>query len=342
MVDERVGIGNERRGAGQDMTMAKSLWLTGKRQAEMRSVALGPPGPDEVLIESLFGAISRGTEALVADGGVPDSEYVRMRAPLQEGDFPFPVKYGYAVVGEIASGPPDLLGETVFCLHPHQDRFHAPIDMAILVPNTIPASRAVLAANMETALNAVWDAGIMAGDRVAIVGAGLVGLLVAFLAAKIPATEVTVVDLHAGRREISQAFGCRFMMPDDQHPAASADVVIHASASSDGLATAISLAGFEARIVEMSWFGDRRIQVSLGGSFHSQRLSLIASQVGHVPPARRARWPLARRLEAALRLLNDERLDRLISGETAFEALTKPYCDILTNPDTLCHRIRYR
>jgi hypothetical protein len=325
------------------MSSARSLWLTDKRQAELRTVPLAARGADEVLIKSAFGAISRGTEALVADGAVPESEHERMRAPLQEGDFSFPVKYGYAVVGQIAAGPGDTLGETVFCLHPHQDLFLAPADMAIRVPPAVPAGRAILAANMETALNAVWDAGIMAGDRVAVVGAGLLGLLVAFLAAKVPGTLVTVVDINEGRRTQAELFGCRFAIPDDTaFLAGRADVVIHASASSEGLATAISLAGFEARIVEMSWFGDRGIQVEFGGAFHSQRLSIIASQVGHVPAARRARWPLARRLETALALLDDERLDHLISGETAFADLADPYCDILSHPDTLCHRIRYR
>lgn len=325
------------------MTTAHSLWLTDRRRAEMRAVPLGTLGDNEVLIQSRFGAISRGTEALVANGGVPESEYERMRAPLQDGDFSFPVKYGYAVVGQVEAGPRERRGETVFCLHPHQDIFHAPADMAIRVPKGVPPSRAILAANMETALNAIWDAGIMAGDRVAIVGAGLLGLLVASLAAKIPATEVTVVDVNSARRPLAVLFGCRFATPEDAAAlAASADVVIHASASSEGLATAISLAGFETRIIEMSWFGDRGIEVPLGGAFHSQRLSIVASQVGHVPAARRARWPLRRRLEVALGLLADERLDHLISGETAFSDLAEPYCDILLDPDTLCHRIRYR
>jgi NADPH:quinone reductase-like Zn-dependent oxidoreductase len=324
------------------MANAKSLWLTDRRQAELRTVALGSLAQDEVLIESRYGAISRGTEALVANGAVPESEYGRMKAPLQEGEFPFPIKYGYAVVGKVASGPREKLGETVFCLHPHQDVFHAPAEMAIPVPAVIPPGRAILAANMETALNAIWDAGIMAGDRVAVVGAGLVGLLAAFLAAKVPGTMVTVVDLNVGRRSLAEIFGCSFATPEDVEAlTGSADVVIHASASSEGLATAISLAAFEARIVEMSWFGDRGIEVALGGAFHSQRLSIVASQVGHVPAARRARWPLARRLETALALLDDDRLDGLISGETAFEDLAGPYCDILSDPDTLCHRIRY-
>jgi threonine dehydrogenase-like Zn-dependent dehydrogenase len=265
-----------------------------------------------------------------------------MRAPLQQGEFPFPVKYGYAVVGKVVAGPQERLGENVFCLHPHQDIFDLPAGMATPVPTTVPASRAVLAANMETALNGMWDAGIMAGDRVSIVGGGLVGLLVAYLAARIPGTCVTVFDVSAKRRSLAERFGCQFATPDETPRfAGSSDVVIHASATSKGLATAIGLAAFEARVIEMSWFGAQNAEIPLGGAFHSQRLSIITSQVGHVPAARRARWPLSRRMDMALGLLADDRLDHLISGETAFGNLADRYCDILADPDTLCHRIHY-
>ncbi|AYD04700.1 zinc-binding alcohol dehydrogenase [Neorhizobium sp. NCHU2750] len=323
--------------------MARALWLTDKRQAQLREEPLGALAANEVLIEARFSAISRGTEALVANGAVPVSEYERMRAPLQSGAFPFPVKYGYATVGKITAGATDRVGETVFCLHPHQDVFHAPVEMAIAVPPSIEPARAVLAANMETALNGVWDAGISPGDRVTIVGAGLIGLLIAFLAAAIPATRVSLVDLNPSRRDLAETFGCDFRTPDEiEELAGDADIVFHTSASAEGLATAISLAAFEARIVEMSWYGSRSVEIPLGGSFHSQRLSIVASQVGHVSVSRRARWPLSRRLETALALLDDDRLDLLVSGETAFEDMAGAYCGILADPATLCHRIRYR
>jgi threonine dehydrogenase-like Zn-dependent dehydrogenase len=327
---------------GLKMSMANALWITGKQRAEMIKSELRMPTADEVTIESRFGAISRGTEALVVAGAVPEGEHDRMRAPLQEGDFPFPVKYGYAVVGTVTAGPPGRIGETVFCLHPHQDVFHAPAAMAVPVPATVPPSRAVLAANMETALNALWDAGVQAGDRVAVVGGGLLGLLVAYLAANVAGTRITVVDIEPERKVPATALGCGFAEPHEALSiAGGSDVVIHASASSKGLTTAISLAGFEARIVEMSWFGERVVEVPLGGAFHSQRLSIIASQVGHVPASRRARWPLARRMAVAMDLLADGRLDCLLSGETAFADLPQSYCGILADPGTLCHRIRY-
>jgi threonine dehydrogenase-like Zn-dependent dehydrogenase len=214
--------------------------------------------------------------------------------------------------------------------------------MAIPVPSEVPAARAVLAANMETALNGIWDAGIMAGDKVTIVGGGLVGLLAGFLAAKVPGTQVTLVDVNPDRGRLAKTLGCSFALPGEAEASAcDSDVVIHASATSDGLSTAIAVAGFEARIVEMSWFGDSSSVVPLGGRFHSHRLSIVGSQVGHVPAARRARWPLSRRLETALALLADDCLDALISGETAFNDLAGRYITILSDPDTLCHRIRY-
>ena len=324
------------------MTVSRALWLTGKMQAELKQEPLGQLAEGELLVESRFGAISRGTESLVAEGAVPESEHETMRAPLQDGKFPFPVKYGYAVVGTVKAGGAKSVGETVFCLHPHQDLFHVPEVMAIPVPPNVPAARAVLAANMETALNGIWDAGILAGDKVTVVGGGLVGLLAAFLAAKVPGTCVTLVDVNPDRRTLAETLGCRFAMPDEARgTSCDSDVVIHASATSEGLATAIAVAGFEAKIIEMSWFGEGTSAVPLGGRFHSHRLSIIGSQVGHVPATRRARWPLKRRLETALALLSDDRLDNLVSGETSFDDLAGRYIRILSDPDTLCHRIRY-
>lgn len=318
---------------------ARALWITGEGRCELQESELAPICPGKVLVESLYGAISRGTERLIFEGRVPPGEYERMRGPNQAGAFPFPVKYGYAVVGRVIEGDEGVLGRIVFALHPHQDRFVASAEALVPVPASVAPERAVLAANMETALNVVWDAGIAPADRVGIVGGGLVGLLVGALAARIPGTEVHLVDIDAGRRGIAEALGLGFSMPDDgPHEC---DVVVHVSGSASGLETAIGMAGFEARIVEASWYGDGRVPVPLGGAFHSRRLALVASQVGTVPPARRARWPNRRRLEAALDLLADERLAELITGETRFGDLPQTYGTVLRAPETLCHRIDY-
>lgn len=317
--------------------MSRALWIAGPGRAELRDAG---EAAGEVVVETAFSAISRGTEALVFAGRVPASERERMRCPLQEGEFPFPVKYGYAAVGRAVAGPEGLRGRDVFVLHPHQERFAAPAAMCAPLPEGLPAGRAVLAANMETALNVVWDAGVGPCDRVAVVGAGVVGALAGWLCAQAAGAEVTLVDVNPARAALAAVLGCRFAAPGDAPR--DCDVVIHASASDAGLATALGAAGVEAAVVEASWYGDGAPVVPLGGAFHSRRLRLVSSQVGRLPPARAPRWTRRRRLGAALGLLRDPALEALISGETAFAELPARYGAILDDSATLCHRIRYR
>lgn len=299
---------------------ARALFYIGPMQAELRPVVLGEPEPHEALVRMEFSAVSRGTERLVASGGVPENEAQRMRCPLQEGDFPFPVKYGYCAVGVVEQGPEVWLGRRVFVLHPHQDRFICGLNWLNDVPETVPAARATLAANMETALNAVWDSGVSAADRVFVIGGGLVGLLVTFLCAQMPGTEVTLVDTNPARADLAHAFGAGFALPDTY--LSGADVVFHTSASAAGLAQALSAARDEGTVVEMSWYGARDISVPLGGAFHAGRIKLISSQVGRISPGHAARgWTYSSRLQAAMRLLEDERLDLLLSEPISFEDL---------------------
>jgi NADPH:quinone reductase-like Zn-dependent oxidoreductase len=297
--------------------MARAIWYERRGVAELRPNPLPRLQPGEALVRTLFSGISRGTERLVLDGAVGRSEWERMRGPNQDGAFPFPVKYGYCATGVVEEGPPELVGRTVFCLHPHQDWFHVPPAALIPVPASVPAQRATLAANMETALNALWDGGAGPGDRIVVVGAGVVGLLLTSLAARLPGTEVTTVDIDKGRRAIVEALGGRFATADKA--ADDADVVFHASATAAGLDAAINCTGFEGTIVEMSWYGDKPVQVDLGGAFHSRRLRLVSSQVGQVSAGRRPRWNYRRRAEAAMRLLDLPALDRLVAEEIAFE-----------------------
>lgn len=319
--------------------MAHALWVVAEGRAELRPAAL-PEGPGLAEVETLFSGISRGTERLVFQGRVPAAEAQRMRGPMQEGDFPFPVKYGYCAVGRVTAGPDDLAGRTVFALHPHQSRFRCDPGWLVPVPDGVPPGRAVLAANVETALTVLWDSGAGAGDRVAVVGAGVVGALSGWLAARLPGAEVTLIDVDPGRAALAAALGCRFALPDAAGEGW-ADAVIHASAHPAGLATALRLAGPEAQVTEASWYGAGDVPAPLGGAFHSRRLTLRGSQVGTIPPARAPRWTHRRRMETALRLLADPALDVLISGETAFDDLPARYGAILAAPETLCHRIRY-
>ena len=300
-------------------TTASALWYAARGRAELRTAPLPPLKPGEARVRTLWSALSRGTERLVFEGRVSAFETERMRAPMQEGAFPYPVKYGYCAVGIVEDGPETLVGRVVFALHPHQDRFTAPADRLVPVPDAIPSRRAVLAANMETALNALWDAGAGPGDRIAVVGAGVVGLLIGYLAARLPGADVTVIDIDPSRSTVARRFGCAFQKPLDA--ADEADVVFHASATPPGLACALACAGFEATIIEISWYGDAPVAAPLGLDFHSRRLKLIASQVGQVAPSRRPRWTRRRRLEKALSLLADDTLDLLITEEASFQNL---------------------
>lgn len=319
---------------------ARSFWVAAPGRGEIRDEVLPEPGPSDVVVRTQFTAISRGTESLVFEGRVPSSEWQRMRAPFQAGEFPAPVKYGYCNVGVVESGPADLEGRHVFSLFPHQTRFVIPASALHLLPDGLPPTRAVLAANMETALNGIWDAGIQPGDRVAVVGGGTVGCLMAWLAARIPACNVTLVDLNPRRITVATPLGAHF--PGPHAAPLEQDVVIHASGSSAGLATALSLAGFEATVVEMSWFGAHQVSLPLGEAFHSKRLTIKASQVGHIATTQRARWDYRRRMQTALSLLHMPELDVLITGESPFEELPDVMRDISNGTrDALCHRIAY-
>jgi threonine dehydrogenase-like Zn-dependent dehydrogenase len=299
-------------------TFARALWYTAPGKAELRPEPLIAPLAGEITVRSLYSGVSRGTERLISSGGAGATEYERMRCPLQAGKLPFPVKYGYCAVGLAEGGDESLAGRTVFIMHPHQDIFTAPASMALPVPEGIPPRRATLAANMETALNALWDSGAGPADRIAVIGAGIVGLLVGYLAAQLPGAEVTLVDIDEDRREMAAAMGCRFAAP--AAAPSGCDVIFHTSATAQGLATAICCAGLEGALIELSWYGgEGTITAPLGGAFHSHRLKLISSQVGHVSPSRRPRWSGRRRMEAALRLLNAPELDLLLPFDIPFE-----------------------
>ncbi|NMT63834.1 zinc-dependent alcohol dehydrogenase [Marinobacter orientalis] len=335
--------------------MTNAFWVTGPLEGVIREATFDhyPPAiateeNPAVDVQALYSGISRGTEALVFANRVPESEFQTMRAPFQEGDFPFPVKYGYSSVGRVTSGPEELAGRSVFCLFPHQTHYRVPASAVVPLPEGLPEGRAVLAANMETAVNGLWDAAPRIGDRIAVVGLGVVGLLVAWLASRIPGTRVTALDTNPGRRAVAECLGLDFRThcQQDDH-----DLVIHASGHPAGLETALGLAGMEARIVEMSWYGAQTVPLPLGHGFHSRRLSIRSSQVGHLNPLQLPRWQYRDRMALALDLLKDEVLDNLISGESPFESLPGVMAALAGVPgsshagpiasDSLCHRIVY-
>ena len=321
-----------------------AFWTVAPGRGELRRETLPPLRDGDVLVRSLYSAISRGTESLVFRGEVPPSEYQRMRAPFQQGDFPAPVKYGYINVGVVEAGcgaqAQALVGRRVFCLYPHQQAYVVPATAVVALPDAVPSARAVLAANLETAINAVWDASPTLGDRIAVVGSGVLGALVAWLCARIPGTEVELIDLDPSRAALATALGAGFALPDGAR--GNCDLVIHASGAPAGLARALELAGDEATVLEMSWYGQRSVTLALGEAFHARRLTLRSSQVGRLPPRQAPRWTYRRRMELALSLLVDSLPDVLISGESDFASLPDTLQRLSSAPaGALCHRIRY-
>lgn len=320
--------------------IARALWLDPPAGASLREEALPARAARELVVRTRYTAISRGTETLVYRGEVPPAEYRRMRAPFQAGEFPGPVKHGYANVGIVEDGPAEWVGRTIFCLFPHQTRYVVPEGAVVPLPDGVPAARAVLAANMETAVNALWDGAPRVGDRITIVGAGVLGCLVAALCTRLPGVEVELVDTEPSRAAVARTFGARYARPEDAQD--NRDLVFHASATSAGLNTALGAIGAEGEVIELSWYGTRRVDLGLGGRFHSQRLTLRASQVGTVAPARAARWSHRRRLELAVRLCADERLDVLFAQDERFDALPQVMRRLVDVRDhTLCQRIVY-
>ncbi|MGW2830132.1 dehydrogenase [Streptomyces sp. NPDC001286] len=319
--------------------VARAFWLDRPGEGRIRDVDLPEPAEGEVVVRSLFSGVSRGTETLVFRGGVPESQHAAMRAPFQEGDFPAPVKYGYLNVGVVEEGPDGLAGRTVFCLYPHQTRYVVPATAVTVVPDDVPAERAVLAGTVETAVNALWDAAPLIGDRIAVVGGGMVGCSVAALLARFPGVKVQLVDADPARAKVAQALGVDFALPADAH--GERDLVVHASATEQGLARSLELLSAEGTVIELSWYGDRKVSLPLGEAFHSRRLVIRSSQVGTVSP-RRAGRSYADRLALALELLADPALDALVTGESAFDELPDLMPRLASGElPALCHRIRY-
>jgi NADPH:quinone reductase-like Zn-dependent oxidoreductase len=319
---------------------ATAYWTTGPDHGELRSEELHAPGPDEALIRTLYSGISKGTEIVVHHCSVPPRVAKEMRAPHQEGSFPSPVKFGYLSVGVVEEGPVGWLGQRVFCLNPHQDRYVIATDALTRIPDDVPARRAVLTGTVETAVNALWEAGPRLGDRIAVVGAGLVGGMVATLLRTFPLGRLQLVDLDPGRQRLADRLGIEFARPDDALP--DCDIVFHCSASQEGLARSLQLAGDEGVIIEMSWYANHNVTLPLGEDFHARRLSIRASQVGVVARARRHRRTPSDRLDLAVSLLKDPVFDAFLTGASPFVDLPAVVQSLADGKlEALCHVIEY-
>lgn len=326
--------------AGFEGRIAQAFWLREPGRGEIRPVGLPDRGPGDVVVRTVRSGISRGTETLVFRGAVPLGQRARMRAPFQEGDFPGPVKYGYLNVGVVEEGPAELRGRTVFCLYPHQTVYVVPAGAVSVVPDDVPPARAVLAGTVETAVNALWDAAPAVGDRVAVVGGGMVGCCVARLLSHFPAVRVTLVDVDPGRAAVAGALGVDFALPDDAPTGL--DVVVHTSATSEGLQRALDLLAVEGTVIDLSWYGDTEVRLSLGGAFHDRRLTIRSSQVGALSAARASRRTSADRLALALELLRDPAFDALLTGESRFDELPDVMSRLAARSlPALCHTITY-
>ena len=317
-----------------------AFWLREPGRGEIRPVALPEPGPGDVVVRTVCSGVSRGTETLVFRGGVPTSQYDTMRAPFQDGEFPGPVKYGYLSVGVVEEGGPELRGRTVFCLYPHQTAYVVPAGAVVVVPDGVPPTRAVLAGTVETAVNALWDAAPLLGDRVTVVGAGMVGCCTARLLRRFPGVSVTLVDVDEARADVAAALDVDFALPGDA--TGGRDLVVHASASSGGLQRSLDLLAPEGTVVDLSWYGDAEVRLSLGGAFHSGRLGIRASQVGSVSRARRGSRTAADRLALSLEMLRDPAFDALITGSSRFDDLPDVMARLADGRlPALCHTLTY-
>lgn len=320
--------------------LATAYWTVGPCEGELRSEALHEPTAGQALVRALYSGISKGTELVIHEAHVPKRVARSMRAPNQEGDFPGPVKFGYLSVGIVEEGPGEWLGKTVFCLHPHQDRYVVPVEALTLVPEDVPPRRAVLTGTVETAINGLWEGGPCIGDRIAVVGSGLVGGMVAALLRSFPLSRLQMVDADPRRRTLAVALGVDFAQPDDA--LADCDLVFHCSASEEGLSRSLQLAGDDGQIIEMSWYADHSIKLPLGEDFHARRLSIRSSQVGAVALSRRHRRTTKDRLELAVSLLRDPVFDAFLTGESRFEELPDVVKGLSEHRlDDLCHLISY-
>ncbi len=318
--------------------IATAFWLEAPGRGALRSEAIPDPAAGEVRVRTLYTGISRGTESLVFRGEVPAGERERMRAPFQRGDFPAPVAYGYLNVGVVEQGPLELEGRTVFTLFPHQSAFVVPASAVAVVPVGVPARRAVLAGAVETAVNILWDAAPLVGDRITVIGAGMIGAAVARLAGGIPGADIAVVDVDRAKRQVCDSLGVAYFHPGDAPQ--DRDLVIDTSGSAAGLQLAIETAATEGEIIEASWFGDRPVELRLGGDFHSRRLTIRSSQVGAVAPRRRASRSTGDRLALAMQLLQDDAFDHLLTGTSPWRDLPAVMADIAAGAlPGLCHTI---
>ena len=318
---------------------AISVWFTSPRTVELRASSVAVPARGEVRIQTLFSGISHGSEMTVYRGDVPASLSLDATLPTLQGTFEFPVKYGYASVGRVIDFGADvtgvLEGDLVFAFNPHETCYTVPAGVVIKLPRELNPRIGIFTANVETALNALLDATPRLGERVLVIGQGVVGLLITQLVRRAGASLVITSDLHESRRQLSQLAGADVTLDPSTERitervhaltgGVGADVVIEASGEPRVLDEAIGAAAQEGRVVIVSWYGTKRADLGLGSDFHRKRLMLKSSQVSNLDPSLAPRWTIARRRELAVGYLSELLLDKLITRVLPFERAAEAY-----------------
>ncbi|HWN99800.1 MAG TPA: zinc-binding dehydrogenase [Blastocatellia bacterium] len=318
---------------------AVSVWFTSPRTVELRAASARPPSSGEVRIEALYSGISHGSEMMVYRGEVPPGLALDATLPTLQGSCTFPVKYGYASVGRVVDIGSDVSGlsegDLVFAFNPHETCYTVPATVVIRLPQKLDPPIGVFAANIETALNSLLDAAPRLGERVVVIGQGVVGLLITQLARRAGASLVITSDLYETRRRLSLSAGADLAVDPSTDSLSErvaamtrgtgADVVIEASGQPRALDDAIGIAALEGRVVVVSWYGTKRADLALGSDFHRKRLTLRSSQVSNIDPSLAPRWTVSRRRELAVGYLNELLLDDLISHVLTYDRAAEAY-----------------
>jgi 2-desacetyl-2-hydroxyethyl bacteriochlorophyllide A dehydrogenase len=317
--------------------LRRSLYFTAPHTIDVREEPLPALAAGQVLAQTLCSAISPGTEMLVYRGQVPTEMAVDETIAALGGQFRFPLKYGYSAVGRVLELGPGVdsawQGRTVFAFNPHESHVIADIAQLFPLPDDVDAETALFLPNMETAVNFLLDGAPLIGERVAVLGQGVVGLLTTALLARCPLANLTTFDHYPLRRETSLALGAHVSLSPESSPALQADLTYELSGSPAALDAAIALTGFDGRIVVGSWYGQKRAALDLGGRFHRSRIRLISSQVSTLTPALSGRWDKARRLQVAWAMLRAVRPGRLITHRVPLAAAAEAYTLIDQHPE---------
>jgi threonine dehydrogenase-like Zn-dependent dehydrogenase len=290
----------------------KALWHLSRSKSVLQQDEL--PLLHNTIVQSLYSLISAGTEKLVAKGFVPEKLHGTMTVPYMQGTLGLPVKYGYSLTGKIVESEVFEKDALVHIMHPHQDIICVDAKHCMLIPDYIPVKRATLVANMETVINAIWDADLQKGTSVLVAGYGTIGALLARICKTQFDCNVYLIEKNENRAILLERHGYRLATEND----ILYDVAFNCTANETALQYCIDHVGEEGSVIELSWYGDKKVSLSLGESFHTMRKKIISSQVSSIPKAKRASWNYENRKQLAFSYLNDAFFDELITNEIPF------------------------